>query len=263
MFIGFAILFGAAAIFRLFSFYFLSGMYEPPFSKDKEERQSLSDMVRHVGSSNLGRFTLYVSLINFTTNIAGPFFAVYMLRDLAFSYAAYIVNASAFAIVVLVFQSFWGRRADWAGNIRVIAVTSLLLPIVPLLWLFSSNVYYLIGAQVFSGIAWAGFNLTSVNFVYDATEKEGRTKYIAFFNAASGLGLCLGALVGGYVAAYLPSMFGYQLRTLFLLSGLLRIVVIVLLLRLIFEVRHVPKMNLARLLRGNSRHGGGSKDKQA
>lgn len=121
-------------------------MYEPALTEAEAGRQSLLDVVRHFGSSNLGKFTLYVSLINLTANFAGPFFAVYMLRDLGFSYAAYIINSSAFALSLLVFQTFWGRRADWAGNIKVIKLTSFLLPFVPIFWIFNSNQYYLIFA---------------------------------------------------------------------------------------------------------------------
>jgi MFS family permease len=248
VFAGFALLFGGAAVFRFLSFYYLTGMYEPPFSREREERRSLLDVAKSVFSSNIGKFTLYVTLINLTVNIAGPFFSVYMLRDLGFSYTAYVINSSAFSVAFLLFQTWWGRRADKAWNVRIIRVTSFLLPLVPVFWIFSPNIYFLIFAQVFSGFAWAGFNLTSGNFVYDCTEQDSRTNYIAFFNALTGLGNCLGALAGGYLAGYLPAIFGNQLRTLFVLSGVLRLAVVLMLLRLILEVRHVPKVNMFRLL---------------
>jgi MFS family permease len=254
--IGFAIIFSGAAICRFSSIYFLAGMYEPLESKETESSPGLVRMLRDLGSSNLGRFTLYVALINLTTNIASPFFAVYMLNDLKFNYTTYIINVSFYFLAALVVQTYWGRRADWAGNIKVIAVTSLLIPLVPVVWLFSTNVYYLIAAQVFSGFAWGGFNLASVNFVYDSSENKNRAKLIAFFNAAAGVALCLGALMGGYVIPYLPPIFGHQLLTLFLLSGLLRGVIVILMLRLILEVRHVPRVNIIQLFLGHSTSNG-------
>lgn len=248
--IGFAILFGGAAVCRFFSLYFLSEMYEPPLSKNEYDNQSLSSMARHITSTNLGRFTIYVALINFATNLASPFFAVYMLSDLKFSYTTYIINVSFFSIALLAVQTFWGRRADWAGNIKIITITSFLIPFVPLIWLGSTNVYFLIGAQIFSGISWGGFNLASVNFVYDSSEAKGRSKYIAFFNAMTGIALCLGALIGGFLIPYLPPIFGNQILTLFVISGLLRGVVTAFLLRFIFEVRKVPQVGTLRLLLG-------------
>jgi MFS family permease len=244
-FIGFAVLFGAAAAFRLLSFYFLSQMYEPaPSENGGEEDRSLLHMVRHVGSSNLGRFTVYVALINFSANIASPFFSVYMLRDLDFNYLTYTVVVSSASVSSLVFLTFWGRRADLAGNIRVIQVSSCLIPVVPLLWLVSNNIYYLVFAQTISGFAWSGFSLASVNFVYDASEAQNRTKHIALFNTVTSLAICLGALIGGNLAPRLPALLGFQLRSLFTISGALRGIVVILLLRQLVEVRRVPGMSL-------------------
>ncbi|MDH5696545.1 MAG: MFS transporter, partial [Dehalococcoidia bacterium] len=251
-FIGFVIIFAGAMLFRLLSLYFLSGMYEPPISYGKESRESLLHIVRHLGSSNLGRFILYVALINFATNIAGPFFAVYMLRDLKFNYVTYMLIIAFNAIANLIFLGFWGRRADRAGNIKVIRVTSLLLPIVPLVWLASSNMYYLMGAEILSGFAWSGFNLAIVNFSYDASEPENRTKYLALFNSITLIASCLGALTGGFIAPHLPVFLGYKLRTLFTISGILRALVVISLLRFIFEVRDVPKISFVRFLLGRS-----------
>ena len=250
VFIGFTIIFGGALLFRLLSLYFLSGMYEPPVSNNTENNQSLFYIFKHLASSNLGRFTLYVALINFATVIAGPFFGVYMLRDLNFSYTTYVMITSSHAVANLAFQTFWGRRADRAGNIMVIRFVSCLLPFIPLLWLVSYNRFYLMGAEIFSGMTWAGFNLAASNFVYDASDKENRTKQIALFNSINGVAVCLGALVGGYLAPHLPALLGFNIRSLFLISGLMRGLVVLIFLRIIVEVRHVPKMNIIQFLLG-------------
>jgi MFS family permease len=251
-FIGFAMLFGGAAAFRLLSFYFLSQMYEPESPGNGDDDPSLLHMVRHVGSSNLGRFTVYTALILFAANVASPFFSVYMLRDLGFNYVTYTVIISSVSISSLVFLTFWGRRADLAGNIKVIRVTSWLLPVIPLLWLASYNIYYLIFAEIVSGFAWSGFNLAAVNFIYDASEDQNRTKHIAVFNTITSLAICAGALIGGFLAPHLPALFGYKLRTLFTISGVMRGLVVIFLLRQIIEVRRVPGMTLSRFLLGRS-----------
>jgi MFS family permease len=247
-FIGFAVLFGGATVFRLLSFYFLSQMYEPEETEKAATDQPMMDMVRHMGSYNLGRFTVYIAVISFAVNIASPFFSVYMLRDLSFNYVTYTVIISFAAISSLVFLPYWGRRADLAGNMKVIRVTSCLLPVVPLLWLVSNNVYYLVFAQIVSGFAWSGFNLAAVNYIYDASEAQNRTKHIAIFNTITCLATFLGATVGGYITPHLPSLLGYQLRTLFTISGLCRAGVVAILLRQLIEVRRVPSIPLSRFL---------------
>jgi MFS family permease len=237
VFVGFAILFGGAMLFRLASWYFLSRMYDPPILTGWWDRHSLPDMVGTLVSSNLGRFILYSSLMNFATYLASPFFAVYMLRDLSFSYLTYAGLTVASSLSTLVFLTFWGRRADRLGNIRVVNATSLLVPLIPLLWLASHRIYYLIPVQILSGCAWSGFTLASTNFVFDASAAEDRTRYIALFNAMSGLGMCLGALIGGFLVSLLPPLLGYSILTVFLISGLLRALVALVLRRHFSEVR--------------------------
>ena len=96
-----------------------------------------------------------------------------------------------------------------------IKVASILLPILPLNYVFSSNIVFLIFAEILSGFTWGGFFLASTNFVYDATDPASRTKQIAVFNTISGLAACAGALLGGFIAERLPDLLGYQLRTSF------------------------------------------------
>jgi MFS family permease len=250
VFAGYAILFGGATLFRLLSFLFLSRMYEPGQIESKVDGPNIFELARNLWSSNLGKFTLYIALVDFGVCVSAPFFTVYMLRDLHFSYISFVIVSSASTISTIIFQTFWGRRADMSGNVRVVRVTSMILPVIPLLWLGSTNMYYLIAANIISGFAWSGYCLSAVNFVYDASDPKTRTKQIAIFNATDGVACCLGALIGGYVAPHLPELFGFQLRSLFTISGLLRALVVVLLLRQICEVRNVPEMKMWRFLKG-------------
>lgn len=250
IFLGFSLLFGVAMVFRLISWYFLSKMHEPALSNGKREHYSTQGILRNLGSSNLGKFVISISLMNFATNLAGPFFAVYMLRDLRLNYLSYVAIMATATMANLTFMTFWGKRADRAGNIKVLKVTSVLVPIIPLLWIVNHHLYYLVLVQIISGFAWAGFNLASANFVYDASAPEHRMRYIALFNAINGGAICLGAVLGGYLAAYLPPLLGYQLLTLFLISGLLRGLVAATFLRRVSEVRRVPATSTTELLFG-------------
>ncbi len=255
VFIGFAILFGGALLFRLLSFYFLSRQYEPPLAKQEPNTSGLFHMITNLGGSNVGRFTIYMSLIYCIIMISSPFFTVYMLRDLQLDYLTYTLINSSSTISTIIFLPFWGRRADRAGNLKIIKITSYLLPTVPLLWLVSNNPWYLIGVNIFSGFVWSGFDLSSINFLYDTSDPGSRTKQIAVFNSIASLAASIGALAGGYIAPHLPEMLGFQLRTLFTVSGVLRGVVILLVLPIISEVRHVPKIGMFRLLMGRPNQG--------
>ena len=252
IFTGYSILFGGATLFRLLSLYFLSRQYEPKQAKEKEDSPGLIQLIKNLGSSNLGKFTLYVALIDLCTCISSPFFSVYMLRDLKFSYLHFVLVSSSGSVANLLFLTYWGRRADKAGNIKIVQLTSILLPFVPILWLASTNVYYLMAANLFSGFVWSGYGLTAVNFLYDASRPEIRTKQIAIFNAVDMIACCVGALTGGFIAPHLPVFLGHQLRSLFTLSGVMRALVVIIFLRQIVEVRRVPEMNTWQVITGRS-----------
>lgn len=248
VFLGFAILFGGAVVFRLLSFYFLTRMWEPPAVRTDGSSGRLGELVKGLGSSNLGRFTIIMALMSFSTNLAAPFFSVYMLRDLHFSYLSYVIVTGAGSLSYVLFLTYWGRRADRAGNIRVIRISWLLVPLVPVVWLASHEVWYLVIVQTFASFAWAASDLATGNFVLEAAPAEVRTGWIALYAAMNGTAVCVGSLAGGLLASYLPPILGYPLLTLFALSGVLRAIVAVLLRRSVREVRKVPSVGLLQLL---------------
>jgi MFS family permease len=239
IFYGFAIIFLLAFIFRIISWYFLTKMHEPPLEYKKEDSFTLIDFLSRIKESNFAKFTLFVSMMSFSVNLAAPFFAVLMLRDLHFSYILYTTLTVTVTATVYLMISRWGRHADKVGNLRVIKFVSPLLSIIPLLWVVNRQPFFLIFAQIFSGFLWAGFNLCASNFIYDAVTPPKRTRCIAYFNVINGMALCAGALIGGFLLNRLPPIFGYKILALFLLSAILRIFVGVFMPMKLKEVRPV------------------------
>ncbi|MDD4878832.1 MAG: MFS transporter [Candidatus Omnitrophica bacterium] len=240
---GFMVILGLAFVSRFISWYFLSKMYEPPIKVTREHYFTFWDFIKRTKQSNFAKFVIYVASISFAQNISGPFFAVYMIRDLNLSYGMYTIIVTSSTIATLLTMGIWGRHADVVGNMKVIRLTSFFIPVIPVLWLFSHNVYYLIIIQLFAGYVWAGFNLSIFNFVYDAVTPEKRTRCVSYFNVINGTAICCGALLGGFLAKSLPPISGQRLLTLFLLSGVLRAVFSATMLPMIKEVRRVEKIS--------------------
>jgi len=84
----------------------------------------------------------------------------------------------------------WGRFSDKQGNLISLKITGILIPLIPLLWLFSSAPRYLILVEAFGGFVWTGFDLASVNFVYDAVSQQRMGLCFAHFGVLNGLGTC-------------------------------------------------------------------------
>ena len=151
----------------------------------------------------------------------------------------------------------WGRISDVFGNRRILATTGMVIPLMPLLWTFSSNYWYLLFAQVISGLTWAGFSLSASNFLYDLVSREKRTTYLAITNMLSNTGLFAGAMLGGYLGIVLPtklSLFGHSfswgssLLGVFAISTLVRALMVLVLLPRIREVRRVRPIKVCELI---------------
>lgn len=244
---GFALLFLLAFIFRMLSWSYLKKMYDPPLTRTVAEGYSFLKFLSRIRGDNFARFVVSIALMNFSVNLAGPFFAVLMLRELHFSYLLYTVITVTASIAIFVTIRRWGRHADRVGNIKIIKATSFLVSAIPFWWLVSLNPVFLIFAQVYSGFLWAGFNLAAANFIYDAVPSPDRIRSIAYFNVINGLALFAGAMAGGFLVQVLPPLFGHRILTLLCISAALRFGVSFLMLSKLKEVRPVTRIRSSQL----------------
>jgi MFS family permease len=251
-YLGFTIILAGALISRFCSAYYLSLMDEPPALMPKHKQASILQLSRSLVSTNVGKFILFNAFLSFSTNFASPFFSVYMLRDLQFNYLIYFIAVAIPTLTTLLFIPFWGRRIDKSGNITVLKVTTLFVPVLPILWLVSTNVFYLCGVQAIAGFSWAGCNLAINLFLYSVTPAENRTRFIALFNVLMFAGVSFGSLLGGIMAPIVPRIFNSNLLTIFLISGLARIAVVFIFLPKISEVRHVHPTTVTEILFGGN-----------
>jgi MFS family permease len=250
IFLGFTIIFAGAMVSRFFSSYFLSQMVEPPMLVVKSKQPSILKLSLTLSSTNIGKFIIFNALMNFAISFSSPFFSVYMLRDLKFNYVTYVIINATAALATLLFMPMWGRRIDKAGAVQVLKATSLFVPVVPIMWLFSANVYYLCLTQVIGGFAWGGFAVAVNIFLYFATTSENRMRYFAVSNALMFGGAAIGSLLGGIVAPVVPAIMKNSLLTIFLISGLARIIIVFVFIPRISEVRQVPKISINEILIG-------------
>jgi MFS family permease len=84
--IGFCILFGATAGARFISSGLMARMQDLPEQKNPDDMFTFFMFLRRFKESNFVKFVFYVASITFATTLAAPYFSVYMLRDLHFSY---------------------------------------------------------------------------------------------------------------------------------------------------------------------------------
>lgn len=255
--IGFGIIFGMAFIAKLVSAYYLNKMTEPSYRLQQKDCFSLWDFIRRSPKSNFARFVFYTALINFAVAMSGPYFIVYMRRGISLSYAQIVVAEAANIATQFFVMRYWGRLGDRFGNKKILTLTGFLIAFVPMLWLLSPSLYWIIVCQICAGIVWSGFSLAAGNFIFDAVSPAKRARCVAYYTLINNTFMFFGAITGGIISSYLPDSITFlgfsfplvsSLLFLFLLSGLTRLFVSSVFIPFIREVRPVEPISTWSLL---------------
>ncbi len=243
---GFVLIFLLALACRLVSTLFLNRQFEPPYRAAAGREPGLRSLLHDSEHANYRSFVLYLGLMNFAVFVSGPFFTPYMLKDLRMDYPTFtLVNAVSILVKVLALP-VWGRAVDRFGARRVMSLAGYLMPLVPVLWLFSGRVSWLIGVQIYAGFIWAAFEIATVSFIFDVTTPEKRVTAMAYYNMFSGAALILGALAGSLIVR-LELFFPSPYLLAFLASGLLRLIASIAFLPRLAEVRPVEEIGYPTL----------------
>jgi hypothetical protein len=96
-----------------------------------------------------------------------------MLDELHFGYASYTVVILAGSVTGFLSSRWWGGLGDEFGNRAVLRWTVVGMSVLPLLWLVSGSVPWLLVMNVAGAFLWSGLNLSAVNFLYDACSAAG------------------------------------------------------------------------------------------
>lgn len=253
LFLGFIILFSVAFIGRSVSAYFFTKKYEPKFKSENHEHLTFVSFLKKIYKNNFGKFTLYMALLSLAVAIASPFFAVYMLKDLKFTYLMFTAVSMVSLVIRLLLMPAWGRFSDRYGSLRLMRITGIMIPLVPLFWLAVPVLMrinpilifpYLLLTESISGFAWAGFDTGSGNFVFDASSRENMPMFTSYFSILTTVGTFLGALLGGVLSSITFTLFGLSsILFVFLLSGIARFAMSFIMLPKLNEVRNVKRFD--------------------
>ena len=250
VFFGFILIFVFGFFSRGISAFLFTKQYYPPFDFRRQDHVKFSKIIKEIPKSNFGKFTLFVSLLTLGQWIAGPFFSIYMLSDLGFDYSIFIlVNVFSSVIALFIFPVL-GKLSDKFGNVKLLQIGGIIITLLPILWLFfNTPLGLLLGPQLLGGIGWTSFNLATSNFIYDNIVGKMRGIYIAFYNFILGISILIGGMTGGLIITYVPIFFMNRYHFIFLISGIVRIIIVIIMLPTIKEVRVTtkPVFNLKNL----------------
>jgi MFS family permease len=254
--IGFALVFAVAAVARWISALAVAKVDDVHATPSPDTSRSFRRFLAGT-SISFRRFLLFSGAMHAAVLIAGPFFVLYMLRDLRLAYWGYGTWLAAGILGQLITLQAWGRFGDRFGNKALLTVTGFMVPFLPMLYLAGTNLLFLLFVNFLGGVTWGGLALGLQNYVFDAVRPEDRAKAVATYSTINAVGWCLGAFMGSWLVNALPARISMgqfsvepvsNLPLVFFVSGVLRLVVSGTFLRTFHEARAVERAPFGQLV---------------
>ena len=212
--VGFACIFAAAGLFRMWSVSWLIRHRQPDAAEGRNVRSrnrsaagvtataGSAERKRAAGISGL-RLLTYLVAVQGMVQISGPFFSPYMLKQLHFSYAQFVTLLAIGFLSKIIALSWWTKLTHNGGAQRLLWIGG--IGIVPLsaLWIISDNIYQLALVQMVSGIMWAAYELGFFLMFFETLPIEKRTRMLTYYNLANMMALCGGAYIGAALLRFL------------------------------------------------------------
>jgi MFS family permease len=168
-------------------------------------------------------------LWNFAINISGPFFNVYMVQNLHFSASMVGLTSVATALSGLLVLNGVGGLSDRLGPRKLQIYSMILIPLLPIMWIFVRQPWHVVLVNIFGGIIWAAFNLTSFNLMLNSIPKDKVPSYSALYQIMVTLSLAFGAVLG----SALITLYGFFV--LLIASAVGRVVATILFVKMVQE----------------------------
>jgi MFS family permease len=248
LWVGFVVMFLIAGLCRSASALPLLKVSGLPPHEPSSNQTGFLVFFRTGMSEDFRHFLLFSGLMHSAVLVAGPFFVIYLLQDLHLTHWQYGTWLAAGIIGQFLTLPAWGQFGDRFGNKALLSFTGLLVAFLPMLYLFNTAWLFLITVNFFGGVVWTGLSLGLNNYVFDAVQPTDRAKAVAISSVGNALGWTMGTIIGSWLISTFPAKLQIGALTLepvsnlpfiFFLSGLLRLIVSVALLRTFHEPREV------------------------
>jgi MFS family permease len=171
-----------------------------------------------------------------------------MLKHLHIGYLGFATLIATAFVAKIIALSRWGEVAKRQGAQRLLLLGGALIVPAPMLWIVSSNYFWLLGVQTLSGIGWAAYELGFFLMLFESVPIAGRVRLLTIYNLANTSAWCIGATLGGLLLHQMgTSSLGYY--TLFAISTVGRSAALIFLLSCCGEAVQALQHSGRRLLR--------------
>lgn len=230
---GYLIMYGVALLAMLMNLFSYLKMKEPPLTAAKTEISFKSLFSLPLKDRKFRKIIVLFFIWGVALNFSSPFFSVYMVSKLELSYtfitACGLINSLCYVFSV----RLWGKAADRISFTYTAMISLVLLGLTHAGWFFAAKgVFYqqaiIVLVHMTGGTAWGGINISLLNIPYEYTPEEGKTVYLGFNAALSGLVGFIASMVASWIVGAMQNFQGRflgisvtQFQIIFATSGVL------------------------------------------
>lgn len=199
-----------ALILAVLDLYFLTKIKEYPNTRDKTPVNLKQILVNPFKQKKYLITVFIVCLWSFSANIPGPYYSIYLLKNLEVKYSFLnLINMLNIPLLIL-FTPLWSRRirkTSWFKTLYF-SIGMYLLHYLGLAFVVKETLYYVFPISlIFAFIFAPGINIVFANAPYINIPEFGQTNYIGFYSAMSNFAAFAGALVGQQFIKYTEGIY--------------------------------------------------------
>lgn len=197
---GFLIIFITAAAFALTDSLVLARIdltaSDLIAGKDKIKSRELLKPLRDQHFLNV---LIYQIIWTLGINISIPFFAVYMIKELAISYSRITILSILQVLLSAFLIRYWGKIANRHRWVTILNISLFLFVFQLLIWLLilPSTSYLLPFVFAMAGIFGPAYNMSTFNLPYSHLKKKDETVYMSLNTTAVSAAGMAGIFIGG------------------------------------------------------------------
>ncbi len=160
-------------------------------------------------NTNFRRLIMYNASWNFATNLAAPFFTVYLLNWIGLDLILVVGFTILSQLTNIIFLKLWGRYADTYSYKSILGICAPLYLLCILGWTFTTlpdryilTLPLLVILHIVSGIATAGTGLASSSIGLKLSPKQDAVAFLSVISFTNSISSGLAPILGGWMADF-------------------------------------------------------------
>jgi len=210
---SYSILFFLGYVAGMISTYLINKIPHPPMSqpeaKDYDKSVRFDYLKKPLRHKNFRELLTFLCIWNFATNLAAPFFVVYMLKTLGYDMVFVIVITLISQVMHTLTLKIWGKYSDLYSNKTVLKISGTIFVFCIFGWTFTTfpekhflTTPLLVVLHILMGISTAGVTLSSGNIALKLAPRNEATSFLAVKSILISLAAGIAPLVGGFFADF-------------------------------------------------------------